>query len=273
MANPFPGVDPYIEDGQLWRDFHVMMLASTRRHLLAVLPPGYDARVEESVSFELRHDDPGRDANGSASTDRGRFPDVAVEQQHGSPADASPGVATATAAAPTSKVRFEVLDDVAERDIRVRRMPDRELVAVIEILSPTNKSAGLRGYLMKRDELIRDRVHLLEIDLLRAGRRPVSSPALPSTPYLALLTRRSPDTRRFVESECWGWGLRDEMPSVPVPLMPGDGEVTLPLKQVYDSAHAEGAYDRAIQRGEAATTTLTGDDAAWAAERHATRWG
>ena len=46
------------------------------------------------------------------------------------------------------------------------------LVTAIELLSPTNKrGVGRREYLRRRERFLRSDVHLLEIDLLRKGRR------------------------------------------------------------------------------------------------------
>ena len=49
---------------------------------------------------------------------------------------------------------------------------DRSIVAVIEVISPANKTVGSVGranYLQKRQEVIDSDTHLVEIDLLRAG--------------------------------------------------------------------------------------------------------
>ncbi len=50
------------------------------------------------------------------------------------------------------------LDEVPERWIEIKRLPDLALVTIIEILSPTNKSGMCRGqYLQKRRELLDQR--------------------------------------------------------------------------------------------------------------------
>ena len=59
-----------------------------------------------------------------------------------------------------------------ERWIEIKRLPDRSLVTVIEILSPTNKiGSGRAEYIEKRKEWIRQPIHLVEIDLLLGGQR------------------------------------------------------------------------------------------------------
>lgn len=56
-----------------------------------------------------------------------------------------------------------------ERYIAIVSLPSRELVTVIELLSPTNKRVGADGrreYLRKREQILQSAVHLVEIDLL-----------------------------------------------------------------------------------------------------------
>ena len=56
--------------------------------------------------------------------------------------------------------------------MKILELTTRKLVAVIEFLSPTNKR-GLerKKYLRKRERILLSSVHLLEIDLLRKGKR------------------------------------------------------------------------------------------------------
>ena len=67
----------------------------------------------------------------------------------------------------TIPLTLEDLDEVHERWIEIRRLPDRSLVTVIEILSPSNKiGSGRIEYIEKRNQWIRQPVNLVEIDLL-----------------------------------------------------------------------------------------------------------
>jgi hypothetical protein len=73
---------------------------------------------------------------------------------------------------------------VREPYIEIYSLPDREVIAVVEILSPTNNSGrGRVEYLDKRDEVLRAPVHLVEIDLLLAGSRVPLGAALPPGDY------------------------------------------------------------------------------------------
>jgi hypothetical protein len=60
-----------------------------------------------------------------------------------------------------------------ERYIAIVSLTNRELVTVIELLSPANKRAGADGrreYLREREQILQSTVHLVEIDLLLQGR-------------------------------------------------------------------------------------------------------
>ena len=68
--------------------------------------------------------------------------------------------------------------------IEIRDVAQRALVTAIEILSPTNKRGeGYREYLDKRRRLLCSMAHLIEIDLLRRGRRVPMQQALPPALY------------------------------------------------------------------------------------------
>jgi hypothetical protein len=49
MANPFPGMNPYLEDRALWNDFHARLAVYISNQLQPQLRPRYVASVEERV--------------------------------------------------------------------------------------------------------------------------------------------------------------------------------------------------------------------------------
>lgn len=36
---PFPGMDPYLERSNIWRQVHTTLIVDIQRHLLSILPP------------------------------------------------------------------------------------------------------------------------------------------------------------------------------------------------------------------------------------------
>jgi hypothetical protein len=122
------------------------------------------------------------------------------------------------------------------------------LVTAIEILSPFNKRAGrsLDEYRTKRERLLESPVHLVEIDLLRAGHRPGPETLDPplETDYL-LLVNRSRETEPRV-SEIWPVAVSEPLPTLPVPLLPPDPDAPLNLNGVLAAVYRRAAYDRRI---------------------------
>ena len=78
-----------------------------------------------------------------------------------------------------------------EAFLEIRERKTNTLVTVIEVLSPSNKirgSEGRKNYMEKRAEIIASKVHLVELDLLRAGNPPIV-PLLEPVDYRAFLSR------------------------------------------------------------------------------------
>jgi len=46
MSSPFPGMDPYLEDPDIWVGFHHSFADETKAQLNALLSPHYYADVE-----------------------------------------------------------------------------------------------------------------------------------------------------------------------------------------------------------------------------------
>src|SRR6266511_434838 len=95
-------------------------------------------------------------------------PDVHVADVKPAPV----GPAVATVGAPVITVLPGVVRK--QRYIKITDPEERRVVAVIEVLSPSNKTKGEDGqaYRLKREEYIANGISLVEIDLLRSGLRP-----------------------------------------------------------------------------------------------------
>lgn len=86
--------------------------------------------------------------------------------------------------------------------------------------------------------------HLLEIDLLRGGRRPrLARPdPLPAAPYVVFLSR----VERWPEIDIWLCPLTKPLPTVPVPLRRPDPDVPLPLTTLVHQVYRNARYDLRI---------------------------
>jgi hypothetical protein len=258
MPSPFPGMDPFLEHPAWWPDFHDRLINSWSEVIADKLPPGYDACIQERV-YLTEPDEASRQI----------VPDVTVERNSNSSAN-PPAMRTAmeSGAAVLEPVTLPLvmMDPTQERYIEIRTLPDREVIAVLEVLSPSNKSGrGRVEYLDKRDELLRTPLHLVEVDLLLGGMRlPMGAP-LPPADYYAFVSRgdRRPDCRVY------GWKIPGSLPMVPVPLRPPDGEIQTDLKAAFDMAYARGRFERRLDYRDVSSIPVPLKDRPWVAERAA----
>lgn len=247
MPSPFPGVDPYLE-GLMGSTVHQQLSSEIARQLAPKLAPKYFTRAAEW--FVLDADE------GIAVTTAKINPDVSVAQSQG-------GGLSNQAAVLEAPLRLTTVMPVKVRQvtIEIREVARRRLVTAIEILSPSNKRApGRREYLKKRRRLLMSSAHLMEIDLLRRGRRVPMRQPLPEQPYFVLLSRA--EQRPVLE--VWPISLRERLPLVPVPLLAGDPDVSLDLQAAFETVYDACRFDVSLDYSAAPMTPLPPEDAAWA---------
>ena len=122
-------------------------------------------------------------------------------------------------------------------------MPDQQVITVLEILSPSNKlsRAGREQYGSKRLKVLGSRTHLVEIDLLRSGQPfPMKTPG--NNAYRLLVSRSQHRPR----ADIYLFGVRDPIPTFPIPLRPNEAEPSLPLNHILHDLYDQGGYDLII---------------------------
>lgn len=256
MPSPFPGFDPYLENLSLWRGVHNLMIANITTDLNRILPPGFDANIEERVYL--------------VQPDRDLYPDVLITggAADGHPREPARGTATLLEDPP---LRLTVLaEETYEPYVEVRMVGAEErVVTIIEILCPTNKTHDGRGYesyFRKQQQILDSEVHLLEVDLLRDGLHTVAAPreALLRLrtvwDYMVCLHRGG----EKAEYEYWPISLRDRLPRVRVPLTEGYPDVILDLQACFERAYDSGPYHRRVDYRVEPMPPFTESDAAWA---------
>lgn len=249
MPSPFPGMDPFIE-GSDWEDCHVGLIAELGAVLVPRLRPRYIVRNERRVY----------DEHEVADHDRFIRSDVAVL------AGDDRGEAEWTAAATTVTpvlVNLPMPEEMRETFLTIRELTTKEVVTVIEVLSPTNKRPGSDGrseYLRKREEIIGSRTHLVELDLLRGGLRMPTADPLPRGDFYALVCR----SRRY-KAEVYAWPLRHRLPKVPIPLANGDPDVEIDLQDVFTSVYDRAGYDYSLDYSRPVEPVLNESDVTWVA--------
>jgi hypothetical protein len=233
MASPFPGMDPYLEDREIWRGFHHYLANDIVVALNAELSARYYADVEVRTTVE---------EVGIATSEV--YPDGIIVEI--APQVRTPTAAVAIANAPIQ--RPAVLPVPTKlRAVRVYETETRTLVTSIELLSPVNKRGeGLAKYREKRRRILLSNVHLIEIDLLRGGQRPgweVNDPPL-DTDYVFLVNRANDGGARV--SEIWPVALDEPLPTIPVPLLPPDPDVALDMTLILRNIYQRAVYERRI---------------------------
>ncbi len=225
-------MDPYLESEELWRGFHHHLADEVMAQLNSKLSDKYYADVEVRATLE----------EVNISSEPIIYPDVGV-------LDVMPRPSVRVAVLPAPSAPIQRLAWPAEqaklRAVHVYVSATKTLVTTIEILSPVNKRGdGLEQYRQKRSRILRSAVHLVEIDLLRGGRRPgweVNEPPIESD-YILLLNRAG-DARL---SEIWPVALNEPLPLVPVPLIAPDQDVMLDLRLALDNIYQRAVYARRI---------------------------
>ena len=249
MPSPFPGMNPYFEQEEVWHDFHQTFVTAMRHALVQQVDSRYIVKLE--LHTDIRE---------LASQERrllGRA-DVGIDASR---RHLSGETASGVLDAPIQCFVPSGVDILEESFIEVRRAETRQLVTTIELLSPANKHAGpdREAYLSKRRQcLLAGNAGFVEIDLLRGGSR-LPLEGLAPCDYYALVAR--PERRPHVG--VWPIHLREPLPTIPVPLLPGDPDARLDLQQLLHATYDEGGYENYLYDNEP-EPRLSPADAEWA---------
>lgn len=260
MPSPFPGMDPYLE-GELWQEFHERLAHQISEQLLKVLPSRYVALLAKRYVLHQ----PSVGLLSLPEEERVIYPDVHVAQTPPRVAETAVAYNTVAVTPPVAQVVSLIAEEVPVMSVEVHDAANRLLVTAIEIFSPVNKmGTGWVEYAEKREALLKKRVHLLEIDLLRRGRRIILGGDPPPADYYAYLSRF---THRPL-TDVWAIGLRDPLPVVPVPLLPPDADVSLDLQRAVNACYDLVRYERLLDyTAPPPPPPLTETDAAWLDEQ------
>jgi hypothetical protein len=156
-----------------------------------------------------------------------------------------------------------VEDEVRESWIEIYHRPDRSLVAVLELPSPTNKRCETRSkHLAKRRTVLRHQVHLVEIDLLFEGSRIAPPYEYPAADFMTLVARAERPGFCDVRS----WNLPDCLPRLEIPLKPPNADAVVDLQEVFDRAFDQGGYAETIDYDQPPSVSLSEADLKWAAD-------
>jgi hypothetical protein len=246
-------MDPYLEP--FWGDIHARLVIYACDQLQPLLPRNLRARVEERVFVDSPQEN-----------ERDVYPDIRVVERGRGSGGVSASLAGVVVAQP---LILHVEDDpVTETFIEIIDIGSgRQVVTVIEVLSPSNKrpGAGQDLYLKKQRELLGGCVSLVEIDLLRAGQsvlsvRPRRIPRSHRTPYRVVVRRGWLP----LQAELYAVPLQERLPGLRVPLRQTDTDVPLDLQPLLDRCYDHGGYQDDLDYESEPDPPLSPEDAAWA---------
>jgi len=243
-------MNPYLENPELWPEVHSRLIVAIADELTEHLSEKYRVAIEKRTYF----------SSGDENLLVG-IPDVSVVAKR--TAESQPA-RTATLAPQPISVTVPMTEEVQERYLEIREVATGTVVTVIELLSPKNKRAGegRQAYERKRNQVLASLSHLIEIDLLRGGQPPPIRGGVDSD-YRILISRSD----RRPAALLYAFSLRQAIPQIAVPLMPGDGEPLLDVQVVLQRVYERGRYYLAIDYTQPPQPALSQEDVAWANER------
>ena len=272
MPSPFPGMDPYLEAPDIWPDLHEALAGEMRAELNLLLPQPYYARLEVRPEVGIVDDE---------GTLRRIVPDVTVIRRA---SDTTTASATVTLSERRATISASVEVTVASEPLRHQVVEIRDasrghkLITLIEIVSPSNKRAGVdrRAYLRKQRDVLESDASLVEIDLLRSGERLLPNAELeiyllsldPKPAYLVLVNRAWRRLGVEMAYQLFAVSVRDVLPCIAIPLREGEDEVTLDLQWIFNQAYDRGPYRRgAVDYAGDPEPPLEPDDMQWLYQR------
>ena len=250
MKSPFPGMDPYLEASDLWEGFHGHFIEEIYREIAPLLPRGYT--VDTAVrSYVVLMETEGKGEHLAK-------PDVAVADSGGrrKPRRKKAGIAVAE---PVESVLMQafVAEEFKETFVEVyAEREERILVTCIEVLSPSNKRPGTKGwedYQRKRLAMLLGQANFIELDLLRGGQKMPMLTPWPNSPYTLLLCRQ----RNAPYCRVWPAHFQRRLPAISVPLLDPDPDLTLDLQTLIGRIYSIGRYDERIDYSRPLTPALS----------------
>jgi hypothetical protein len=248
MPSPFPGVDPYLENSEFWPEVHHRLITAIAIAIGPALRPKYRVAIEKRIYLSDAED-----------SDFLAIPDVTIFSK---PSTGGQSTATATLLHPEPiTVTVPILEEAREGYLELREVGTNRVITVIEILSPKNKRGGKgrEEYENKRQEVLRSASHLVEIDLLRAG-KPMPITGGTSTDYRILVSRGN----RRPRAQLYAFTVREEIPPFLLPLQPGDAEVYVELQALFAEIYDQAGFDLSLDYTQAPVPRLKEEDAVWA---------
>lgn len=245
MPSPFPGMNPYLENSEIWSEFHSRMIVAVADALDDCLSRDYRVAVEKRVYLS--------EAGESILVG---IPDVSVTA---TTTNRNSDTNLATIVQPVN-VEIPIAEEVQERFLEIREVATGTVITTIELLSPKNKrpGEGRIAYLQKRQKILTSATHLIEIDLLRGG-EPLPMIGAVTSNYRILISR-SPQRPK---AQLYAFNIRQEIPAFPIPLRAEEAEPLIELQPLLHRVYDRARLELAINYSQPCTPKLSLEDETW----------
>jgi hypothetical protein len=242
--NPFPGMNPYLEQPELWYQIHNRLIIAIADELTPQIVPQYRVSIEERIYTTVE------------TPLLVGIADVSVTSRSGNVATLSPE----TLAVPTT-VKVPMSEEITERYLEIRSVPSKEVICVIEVLSPKNKRTGegRTTYETKRQKILASATHLVEIDLLRGGEPIPLVDAAATSDYRVMVSRGY----RRPYADLYAFSLRDPMPIFPIPLKENESEPSVNLQRSINNIYQRTRLDLEIDYSQPVRPKLSPEEMIW----------
>lgn len=250
MPSPFPGMNPYLENPELWPEVHSRLIVAIADDLNPQLIPRYRAAIDRRVYA----------IDGSEALLIG-IPDVTVERR--TTAESKRNVAVITPVSSPVQVQVPMPMEIRESYLQIWETVTGEVVTAVEILSPANKRTGKgrNAYEAKRRDVLGSHTHLVEIDLLRGGKPMTIGTGDVESDYRVLVSR----SQQRPQADLYAFNLADKIPTFAMPLKAGDQEPTVDLHKLLDQLYDRAGYEIVVDYAQSPVPPVTHKTSDWMA--------
>ncbi|QYX32235.1 DUF4058 family protein [Sphaerospermopsis torques-reginae] len=234
MTSPFPGMNPYLENPDLWSEVHHRLITAIAIAISPPLRPKYRVAIEKRT---YRTD--------SEDSLLVGIPDVTILSVKQKTQKSDNYTATATLSTETANKSVDVTLplplEIKEGYLEIREVSTGKVVTVIEVLSPTNKRTkeGRKSYLEKRENILQGDTNLVEIDLIRAGEKMPMITHIADTDYRILIVR----SYRLPSAQLFAFSVRETIPNFTIPLQKGEQEIEVNLQDLLLEIYEQAGFD------------------------------
>lgn len=252
MPFPFPGMNPYLENPELWPEVRHRLITAIADTIRPPLHPKYEVTVEKRIYL----------SDGEVLFDTENLEVSAISQS--STISQNSSIKTPPLQSESVMVTLPMPEEIREGYLEIKEVATERIVTVIEVLSLANKHVG-KGrevYQENRLEVLGSSTHLVEIDLLRLGNPMRILSESPQADYRILISRRN----QRPQAQLYAFSIRQQIPKFVLPLKSEDSEPWIDLQNLLLGVYERAGFDFAIDYTLEPVPPLKEEDKAWAME-------